>query len=173
MAKRQKEIPGSVLAINLEDGNYCYGRILKKGYVAFYDLRTTEIIHDLEHIAQSPVLFIAITYPYVVKKMRWLIIGCLPLEPSLQVLPPQLTLTPGKERYSIVDFFIYDPNEGVAIRGPWKEEYASYEMQVIYAPEAIEQRIRDHYAGVENVWIGLRKKHLESWRAYLKAKGEV
>jgi hypothetical protein len=173
MAKRQERVPGSILAIDLGDGTFSYARMLAHSSVAFYDMRTTGLTSHIEEILYKPILFIAVPYSFAIERGRWKIIGHEPLEPNLQVLPHQLTLTPGKERFSIVDFFIYDPNEGVAIRGPWKEEYESYEIQGVWEPEHLEQRIRDHYAGVENVWIGLRKKHLESWKAHLKEKGEL
>ncbi len=146
-AKRQKRTPGSIVKIDLGDGYHSYARILEAG-LAFYDIRTKEDITDMKRIIQKPILFITEVYNHAITKGRWPKVGKVPLEDTLKKVPLKFIQDPIKPE----EISIYDPNTG-NIRPATREECEGLERAAVWEPEHIEDRLRDHYAGVPNKWV--------------------
>ena len=74
---------GDILSIELGDGEWSYGRVLKQPLIAFYDLRSNRI-SNVEEIIGSNVLFTIWVMNDAMASGRWPVIGSLPLEESLK-----------------------------------------------------------------------------------------
>ncbi len=143
--KRQRRKLGNLLAIPSINGDIYFGRELREGVVAIYDLRSREILKPKD-IVGTHILFSVAVMNYAITKSRWIIIGWEPLEPSLA---------------KPIDFFIQDQRtgkfsiykEGGAIVPATREEIGGLECAAGWEPEHVEDRVRDHYAGRKNVWF--------------------
>jgi len=144
--KRQQRTPGAFLKVPIDDEYHTYARILQEG-IAFYDCRTTEEIDEMQRIASCPVLFITGVYNDVITQGHWLKVGKLPLEEKFSLLPLQYIYDHIGE-----GFKIYDPNTGI-IRPSTKQECYGLECCAVWEGFAIEERLRDHYAGRECIWL--------------------
>ena len=69
---------------------YC----LSNSSFAFYDCKTKTDIVDLNRIISCPILFITTVYSDTITQGIWNIIGKLPIEESLTVLPPRFIQDP-------------------------------------------------------------------------------
>ena len=78
---------GAILKVDLKDNYHTYARVLEKGQIAFYDLKTKKNINDLQEITSKTILFILAVYADIIKQGRWPKVGDLPLEENLQNLP--------------------------------------------------------------------------------------
>jgi hypothetical protein len=146
MAKGQKEIPGGIMKIKFDDKLHSYGRILRYGDIAFYDLATEADVNDLGVIIKSPIIFKGIVDVGGVQHGRWPIIGVLPLEEELQNTKYYLEEIGRPIMCKIIE------NGQIRYRVP-KEECIGLEIGVIWSPEGAEERLRDHYAGRENIQL--------------------
>jgi len=144
--KYQKRTVGSFVKIKLDDTYHTYARILCGAYFAFYDCRTKTDITDMKKIASCNILFINAVYNSAVTRNRWLKVGKLPLESELKTTPPEFI----QDQIDPTKFFIYEHGK---IRPATREECEGLECAAVWIPEHIEDRIRDHYAGVPNKWV--------------------
>lgn len=150
-AKRQRRRPGNFLAIPDGSGRWFFGRELREGVVALYDLRSSLLLIP-EQIVGSAILFKIPVMNYAITKNLWTVIGWLPLEPTLA---------------KPVDFFMQDAmngrfsiyREGGRIVPATRAEIEGLEREAAWEPEHVEDRLRDHYAGRPNKWFeSLRPK---------------
>lgn len=142
-SKRQKRTVGAVVKIPLEEGYHTYARILKNAF-AFYDLRTKEDIEDLEKITASKVLFITGVYDYAITKGYWLKVGTIPLGKEFeQVAPQYIQDAIQKDKFKL--FYSNGKVKDVSL-----EEVRGLERVAVWTPEAIQERLNDHYAGRKN-----------------------
>jgi hypothetical protein len=148
MSKRQQRTVGAIVKIELGDGYHSYARILDKANYAFYNLRTNEEISDLNYIISKQILFIIAVYDDVVTKGRWLKIGKLPIEDSLQILPYKYI----QDKQKPGSFELYNSNTGKSEPAS-KEECKGLECAAVWEANHIEERIRDHFAGRPNIWV--------------------
>ncbi len=146
--KRQKVTIGAILEINIEDQYYTYAQILEKGNCAFFDFRTHEKIDDFSVLEKSSILFIVAIYKDIITQGHWIKVGKLPIRKSLEILPMKFiqdTLQP-----NIFEF--YNPNTG-EITPAKKKEIVNLERAAVWEASHVEERIRDHYNGVPNIWV--------------------
>lgn len=147
--KKQQITEGAVLEINIENQYYVYSQILSKGLgYAFFDFKTKEKLKDLNILQNSQVLFIVMVYSDIITKGVWLKVGKLPIRNDLLVLPMkyiQDNLNPDK-------FELYNPNTG-EINKATREECEGLECAAVWEANHVEDRIRDHYLGVPNIWL--------------------
>jgi len=145
-SKRQQRTIGAFVKIQLDKKHHTYARILGDANFAFYDIVAEEDITDLEQIASRPILFIVGVYDFAVTKGRWQKVGKMPLEPELTKCPPEFI----QDSIDPTKFSIYEDGK---IRPATREECEGLERAAVWEPEHVESRIRDHYAGVPNIWV--------------------
>ena len=139
----QRINPGDIFEIDLGDGCYGYGRVLKQT-CGFYDLRLNSR-PPIESIIASPILFKVWVMDYAIKKKRWKIIG-------------HASLT--KDLLSSPYFFKKDSISGqlsVTLDGSQEipatlDECEKLECAAVWDPEHVEDRLRDYFGGLPNSW---------------------
>src|ERR1700749_4026879 len=80
--KRIRRIEGSVIAIPLSDGTFGYGRLLREPLIAFYNLRSKEIL-PAEAVLSSPIAFTLLVMNQPITDGDWPVIGKAPLSQEL------------------------------------------------------------------------------------------
>ena len=135
---------GDFVRISLGDGWYSYGRVLRAPLFAFYDVRVREPL-GLEELQLRPLLFRVWVMKSALTSGRWVIIGNRPLEKSVEQSPAFFKQDPITN-----DLSIY--HEGKERRAT-REECESLERAAVWDPTHVEDRLRDHYAGVPNKWV--------------------
>lgn len=148
---KQKEKPGSIVIITIDNGYHIYARVLNYGDLAFYDKQYDYTENDLHSIVNQPILFKAIVNEGGVKYGRWRIIGFVPLENDLQESKYYLSMGSDSECGTYI-------NGVVTLHIP-KNNCKGMESGAVWDPELIENRIRDHYNGVSN-YFGLQHPRL-------------
>lgn len=141
--KYQQRTVGAFVRIPLGNDTFSYARILDDASFAIYDIRTNKKEVELEYLASFPVLFIVAVYNDAVTSCHWLKVGKLPIEENLQVLPPKFI----QDQLNPKKFSIYEQGQD---RPATREECEGLERSAVWEPEHVEQRIRDHFAGVPN-----------------------
>lgn len=140
--KRPRRNPGDVLRIDLGDGTHSYARTLTGACFAFYDCRSDHEV-PLDQILRSPILFCVTAHHTAVETGRWPIVGTAPLEPTLSRPPPRFI----QDELRPDQFSIYEDGK---IRPATKAECVGLEYAAVWAPEHVEERLQDHYAGRKN-----------------------
>jgi hypothetical protein len=149
---RKRFGPGSVMAIELETGQYTYGLIRNYIEVSYFKLITEQIIFDLESIVESEVLFSVSTCKTAFKK--WEKIG-------------QVELSSEMKKY-MVTFMQSDTNfERCSISNENGDEYKAtpeecigLERDSVWRAEHVEERILDEIAGRTNKYVENQKVKL-------------
>ncbi|NUM55672.1 MAG: immunity 26/phosphotriesterase HocA family protein [Candidatus Hydrogenedentes bacterium] len=140
---KQKIVPGDVFEVDLKDGSYAYGRVLRNVF-GFYDLRASTC-PPVEEIVAHPMIFKIWVMDYAIERRLWRIIGHVPLSQELTVTPR---------------FFKKDPITGrltITVDGSQEipatyDECKELECAAVWDPEHVEDRLRDHFEGRKNVW---------------------
>jgi len=144
MSKRQQRTIGAIVSVPIE--NYTiHAQILADTDIVFFDTRN-KVDPNLAVILSSNVLFRVAGNSDAILDGRWLKVG--KAEISQEHLKPvsrfiQNALSPEK-------FEIYT---GGNIRSCSKDECKNLDRCAVWAVNHIEDRIRDHYNGVENIWV--------------------
>ena len=141
--KRQKEIPGSIFKVIFDDPFFTYGRIVTGGVFAFYDCKTENDL-PIEEIINKPILFYSIVSSYSIKSNIWEIIGNIPLEDYLLKNPKF-----GIKKISLQDE--YEIKDNGKYFDATREECLGLEPIIVWQPQSVEERLRDHYAGRKNI----------------------
>lgn len=145
--KRQKETIGSILEIDLKNGNYAYAQILKNGFV-FFDFLSKESLNEFSILENCKILFIIVVYKDIVTRGHWLKVGKLPIKKEFEVLPMKFVQDGiHKDRFEL-----YDPNTGETISTN-KDACKGLERSSIWDAHHVEDRIRDYYNGVPCKWL--------------------
>lgn len=145
---KQRITSGSIIKIDLGEGYHSYGRIIKNAGYGFYNILTKEEISDMKEIIGLPILFIVAVYNDAITRGRWIKVGKMPLEPSLEIMPNKFIqdgLHPDR-------FSIYNPNTG-EISPSTREECIGLERAAVWEPEHVEERLRDYFAGRKNRFV--------------------
>lgn len=145
--KRQKETIGSIVEIDLKNGNYTYAQLLENGTV-FFDYLSKEPLKNLEILNNSKILFIVTVYKDVITHGYWLKVGKLPIRKEFEVLPMKFI----QDGLDSKIFRLYDPNTGKMLSAT-KEECKGLERAAVWEADAIENRIKDYYEGNENFYV--------------------
>ena len=136
---------GAVIEIDLKDGQYAYGRILAGADYGIYDFQASQRIASVEEVIHRPFLFIVAVYNEAINSRRWVKIGKAPLVPALPPHPLKFI----QDALHPERFELYEPLTGTIIPA-LKHECKGLERCSAWAPEQVEARIRDHYAGRPN-----------------------
>jgi hypothetical protein len=137
-----KRITGIFIRIPLVDGSFCYGRLLKNPYIAFYKFRSTVPFSNLEQIELKPILFTLAVRLDVVD--RWVEIGKKKL--AGEVAKPVISFM-----QDLADFrkcTIFD-SEGME-RQVKPTECIGLERAAVWDMHHIEQRLLDTFMGHPN-----------------------
>lgn len=131
-------IVGSFVAIPL-NGEYGFGRVAREARIACYDIKAPSIL-PIAQIKKAPVLFIVGVDFDAYTSGRWQIIGKEPLEPSLA----------SPVKFFRQDFFtgaidIYLEGEFQPYAG---EDLNKLERLVSWSDHRVEDRLRNHFAGL-------------------------
>jgi hypothetical protein len=144
MAVRQRRTVGAVLKVPLGDGSHAYAWTLPEADFAFFDLRARAEV-PVEEVVQRSVAFRVAVHKSAWTTGRWLRVGKAPLPPELAAAQPT---------------FIQDPLNGQlsiylngTIRPATRAECVGLECCAVWDPEHVEDRLRDHFAGVPNQWV--------------------
>ena len=135
---------GDVVKIDLGNGKFGYGRVLPEPTMAFYDLQSDADV-NAEIVVESPVLFIVGVMYRAIKSDRWEVVGNRPLEDSLKREPKFFMYDRLGKKFSIYHAGKITPASRAECLG--LENAAGWEA------EHIEDRLRDHFAGVPNKWV--------------------
>lgn len=73
-AAQLKSKEGDVILIKLPDNTFGYGRVLIDTLFAFYDLKTSEPLLDIDSIIERSVLFKVWVMKHVIRSGRWVFI---------------------------------------------------------------------------------------------------
>lgn len=111
---------------------------------AFFDLRTSSDV-PVEEVVRHPIAFRVAVHKSAWTNGRWVRVG--KADPPAELLAP-------------VPKFIRDPINGQLsiylrgdIRPATREKCVGLECCAVWDPEHVEDRFRDHCAGVPNVWV--------------------
>lgn len=147
--KKQRIIEGSVLEICVDNNFYVYAQILTKGLgYAFFDYPTNHRLVDLTILQEAKILFIIMVYNNVITQGHWLKVGKLPIRKDLQVLPFKFI----QDSHKLNSFELYNPNTG-EITKTTIEQCVGLEPAAVWAANHVEDRLRDYYLGVPNIWV--------------------
>jgi len=146
--KLVKRKVGDILKIELGDGTHTYARVLPEAGFAIYDARTSEEMPILETV-ERPILFYVAVMNHAVKEKRWPVVGHKTLEVGLQSPPRFIQDALNQKRFKIY--------EHGRIRPATRQECLGLEREAVWAPEHVEERIRDYHAGRPNKWVELLK----------------
>jgi hypothetical protein len=149
--KRQRRKPGKVVKVELGNGNYALALVLNEPLVAFYDRSfSCGEVPDADFI-NTPIAFTLMVMNYAITSGRWRIVGSAEV-PSNLAPPPQFCKEdPVSGKLSIYqELAELAPNyERAAKPG----ECVGLETAAVWEPEHVEDRLRDHFAGVPNKWV--------------------
>ena len=145
MPKFQKCTVGSLVKIPLGDNSHSYGIILPSPEMAFFDINTSDEL-DPSHIPESPVLFRAWVRKYAITSCRWPKVGKADIPFHLQNTIPRFI-------QDILNPKCFEISQGGVIRPASREECFSLECAAVWDPYHIEDRLRDHFAGIPNKWF--------------------
>jgi len=146
MAKKRWE-HGNVVTKTLDDGWTYYARLLESPWVAFYRHRTKQTADDLAKVVASPVLFTIATHKDLVTNGAWKLAGHIPLDGSLE--PPRAQAVWDMDdptKCEIID----DQGD---MRPATPEQCELLEPAAVWAPEHIDDRLKDTFAGRRNLWL--------------------
>lgn len=150
--KKQKWRAGDVVSITLDDGRFAFGRVLNLPLMAFYDYVAIEV-PPIQEIIAKEVIFRVWVMKYAVTSGAWPIIGFAPLTPELETTPvffKQNRITGALQLYF-----------GAGQERPASpQEVQGLERAAVWEPEHIVDRLRDHFAGRENIWVRSLKPEL-------------
>lgn len=152
MTKRQRITLGSILEININNQYNVYAQILTEADYAFFDYKSQNNLSDFSVLETAPILFIVAVYDDVVTKGHWLKVGKLALRKELKVKPMKFI----QDSLNPDQFELYDPNNGETIPAT-KDQCIGLEPAAVWEANHVEDRIRDHYEGKENVWVNQLK----------------
>lgn len=144
--RRRRRLLGDVIAIALGDGTSSYGRVLQEPLIAFYDLRSEEIL-PFEGVLSSPIAFVLFVMNYPITHGIWPVLGSAPLAGSLLDEPLFF------ERDSISGALtIYRNSTGEDIPAT-REQCKNLECAAVWDPSHMVSRLQDHFAGRPNKWV--------------------
>jgi len=143
--KGQRRTVGSILAVPLGDGTFCFAITLPEADFGFFDARLTEPVLSPD-LLSKPILFRVAVHKSAYNKGRWLKVGTLEVPSELLKAVPTFI----QDKLNPEQFEIY---LGGDIHPATREQCEGLERAAVWDPEHIEDRLRDYYAGVPNVWV--------------------
>ncbi|MFV5583298.1 Imm26 family immunity protein [Acinetobacter oleivorans] len=152
--KKQKFSIGALLQIDLKNGQYAFGRVVNKEETLFYDFFTDNISNlNFAKIYSAKELFRVSVMKYAITSGLWVVIDIKPIEADL-ALPNKYFM----QDMITKEFSVY--HQGNIIPATY-EDIKGLECAAVWEPEHVEDRLRDYFAGVPNVWVEDLKPKLQ------------
>lgn len=152
--KKQKFSIGALLQIDLKNGQYAFGRVVNKEETLFYDFFTDNISNlNLAKIYSAKELFRVSVMKYAITSGQWTVIDNKPIEADL-ALPNKYFM----QDMITKEFSVY--HQGNIIPATY-EDIKGLECAAVWEPEHVEDRLRDYFAGVPNIWVENLKPKLQ------------
>ena len=144
MAVRQRRVIGGVLKVPLGDGWHAYAWTLPECDSALFDLRTDADLPPAE-VVTHPIAFRVAVNDDQYRDGRWPRVGKVPPPPDVLAPVPTFIEDPISGRFEI--YLAGD------IRPATRAECVGLERSAVWAPEHVEDRLRDHFAGRPCEWV--------------------
>jgi hypothetical protein len=135
---RQK--PGQVLKIPLGDGTFAYCQMVNETQHAFFDYRDDGRAPVIEKILQAKMIFKCVVDSYIINKGYWTIIGKAEIKNEWKHYEDVFSYNDG--------YYIFKDGIG-DVPATW-DEIKDLEYFASWGHIAVEQRLRDHFAGRPN-----------------------
>lgn len=140
---------GTILCIDLKNGQVAYACVLEEPLVAFFEADSHLFDENPKNLERAPVAFAIWVMRSAVTSGKWPAVGCLD-HTQINLRRP-------------VQFFAQDAITGsLSIasesgvengRSASFEECANLERAAVWSLEHVEDRLRDHFSGENNVWV--------------------
>jgi hypothetical protein len=143
--RTQRRTVGAVLSVPLDRHPSCFAVTLPEADFAFYRPAATRDI-DSQKLFTYKVLFRVPVHESACSTCRWSKVAKLDLPPEL--LAPQPTFIQDAHGPRNLQWYI-----GGVIRPATRTECEGLERAAVWEPAHVEQRLRDHLAGVPCVWV--------------------
>lgn len=147
MMVTQKILVGSIIQIHLGLDVVCYGQIVSKAEIAFFNNfgkeKSTGAISD---ICACPVLFVISVMNSAIKSGRWRVVGRQELSEELKRPRDYFIQDTINKKLSI-----YKSDDG-SIRPAEIVEIDGLECAAVWDAAHVEDRLRDFHMGQKNVW---------------------
>ena len=134
---------GDVFRIDIEEGGYAYGRVVRGALINFYNFRSDRPA-SLQEVVSKPVLFQVPVMNRAAK--RWRVIGNVPLSLADATIKPRFM-------QDILDPTILKIYENGNVRAATRAECEGLEREAVWDPEHIEDRLSDYFSGKPNKWV--------------------
>jgi len=142
---RQRRTVGAILEVPFDERWHTYAQTLKDADFAFFDCKTDQQM-AVEDIILRPVLFREAVHKSAWTTGRCKRIGKAPLSPELELPVPKFI----QDALRPDQFEIYVSGR---IRPATRKECEGLQRCSVWEPNHIEDRLRDHYAGIPNKWV--------------------
>jgi len=152
---RQK--PGQVLRIPLGDGTYGYCQMVDKTKHVFFDFKDNGANTNIDDFLKSERIFKCVVDSYIINKGFWEILDVFPISEKHLIFEPRFSYNPFSKTYQIFKDGIGD------VPARW-EEVQDMEPFCSWGHKAVEQRLKDHFAGRPCYFIEKdRNKHRQDF----------
>ena len=139
---------GDILRIDLGDGRHSYAQVAPEPVVVFFHGTCTADLPP-ESVARLPVLFRLWVMNHAVTRGRWPVVGRHSLAAENAVEPFFFKQDAISGRLSLYHSSFADTNYE---RPASLADCQGLECAAVWEPEHVEDRLRDHFAGLPNRW---------------------
>jgi len=136
---------GTYFRINLGE-YFIFGRIIENSIFTFFDFRTTKEDIDLDILLTKNILFSLHVSWSAITSGKWKVLDVKPLEERFKKVVPFFVQEIGNNEICWIDY----NGERVKVD---KSECVGLERLASWDAIHVEQRIKDHYNGVENKFL--------------------
>lgn len=143
--RRRKKKPGEILRIPLGDEEYGYLQVLNDGHVSAIDYRGPTT--DPAEIGHAGRLFRVCVYDEALKIEEWISLGSTDIPADLMTEPYKFKQDKITGRLAIYHSEYKDTNYE---RPATLSECLGLECAAVWAANHVQDRLKDHFAGVEN-----------------------
>lgn len=152
-SKRVRRRVGDVVSIPLSQMRFGFGWVLEEPLVAFFDHEDANRQPSAEQIAQYPVAFRIWVMNHAITEGRWPVIGRVAITQELKEAPWFFKQDPLSGRLTIT-------RDGAVEIPSTLEQCSHLERAAVWEPEHVEERLRDHFAGMPNKWVNSMRPSL-------------
>jgi hypothetical protein len=136
---------GAILAIPIGTQEHCFALTLPDADFAFFGPEAANDATTKKLFTHSPLFRVAVNKSAWVTG-RWRKLATLEVPDAILAPAPKFI----QDKLNPSNFQLYVGGE---IRPATRSECEGLERASVWDPEHVEQRLRDHFAGVPNVWV--------------------
>jgi hypothetical protein len=145
MVKRKRARIGDVYQVPLGNGRFAYGVVLERPKIGFYDY-CDEGLANIQQVTSNTIAFMIWVHDDAFR--AWSKVAH--TEPSSKVLQPSKFVKQDPITGEL--FATITGSEEIPVRS--KEEASRMERAAVWEPEHVADRLRDHFDGRPNKWVG-------------------